>query len=63
MVRKGMFQKEGTPYAKGARWEEHSAEQQRGKLCSLRDWEAPAPKGMLKILNCILKAKCVQAGK
>ena len=32
MVRKGMFQKEGTPYAKGARWEEHRAEEERGKL-------------------------------
>ena len=54
MVRKGMFQKEGTPYAKGARREEHSAEEERG---------APALKGMLKILNCILKAKVVQARK
>ena len=32
MVRKGMFLKEGTPYAKGARWEEHSAEEERGEL-------------------------------
>ena len=32
MVRKGMLQKEGTPYDKGARREEHSAEEERREL-------------------------------
>ena len=32
MVRKGVFQKEGTPHDKGTRWEEHSAEEERREL-------------------------------